>query len=169
MIDFNCQPVPRILIDPSEPNLAIILRPLIYDCLLSIQHHFSPQRTHSPESPSHIFLGQNLSMKGVQVSMEDGSVERSLFLGVFGMLQHGWTWHHTVGLLDVLMRLYRLRCLLGAFPEPLGNYSIFFPMKLLTTTQFVSSNEVSSDCFSNLQLRLTWTSLMKLFPHSWNP
>lgn len=92
-------------------------------CQFSI---ISIPKGHTSQNPLSIFfLGQNLSMEGVQVSMEDGSVERSLFLGVFSMLQHGWTWHHTVGLLEVLMWLYRLRCLLGAFPEPLGNYSIF--------------------------------------------
>lgn len=100
----------------------IILRPLIYDCLLSIQHHFYPQRTHFPESPFHIFFrsefvnGRSASKYG---RWKCGEVI------IFSMLQHGWTWHHTVGLLEVLMWLYRLRCLLGAFPEPLGNYSIF--------------------------------------------
>lgn len=113
----------------------------MYDCLLSILHNFYPKRTHFPESPSHIVLGQKLSVKGMQVSMEDGSVDvtwvdMTSYCRAFGGAQVA----------------YRLRCLLRAFPEPLGNFCIF-PMELLRTTQFKSSNEDFSNCFSNLQLQ----------------
>lgn len=67
----------------------------MYGCLLSVQHHFYPQRTYLPEFSSCIVLGQNLLMKGMQVTVEDGSVERSLLWGIFSM-SHGWTWHHAV-------------------------------------------------------------------------
>lgn len=55
-------------------------------CQFSI---ISIPKGHTSQNPLSIFfLGQNLSMEGVQVSMEDGSVERSLFLACYNMGGH---------------------------------------------------------------------------------
>lgn len=119
----------------------MIFRPLMFDCLLSIQHHLYPQRLHFPESPSHIALGQSLSMKGMQ-DIEDGSEERLWYLRIFGM-SHGWTWddRNFQGLLGVPTLLYRPRCSVWTFPERLENFRSL-PMRLLRTTKSGSLNEV---------------------------
>lgn len=139
----------------------------MFDCLLSIQHHFYLQRLHFPEFLSCTVLDQTLSIKG----MKDRHEKRSVFLGIFGM-SHGWTWGQRAfpGFLGVPTGLYRLRCSVRTFPEPRENFSSF-PMKLWRTTNFVSSNEVFSDFLqSSAAAFLTFThatfptSLQSLIP-----